>query len=335
MKRINRVIGLGVWTWALGVLLVSCEQKELCYDHPHALPARINVDWTNFTEETPTGMTVMVYNAAGEAVRTMHSNELSYVNVSLTPALYSAVAYNQSPSEFGTLQFQSMEELSEATVRTVAHTSRWYVAKQASERVVQAPEWFAADAAHQIRVPEFNWEQYSRQASRSVIATLMPRNVVYTIKVIVHVQNIYNVRSARASLTGLADGYRFGTLSPTTTTATQLLEDWSIAHDADNPMNGTLTATIHSFGLPANHSGLPAANHFQLSLLLVDNRTKLDYDFAVGNRFEQKDNVELSLLLEESIAQPLPDVKPEGGHDGGFDVKVDDWGDEVNIDIPM
>jgi hypothetical protein len=63
--------------------------------------------------------------------------------------------------------------------------------------------------------------------------------------------------------------------------------------------------------------------------------------FYVGDDFEahlEEDvqlQLKLALNLELTITTPLPDVKPEGSGDGGFNAKVDDWGDEENIDINM
>lgn len=316
----------------LAPLLASCEHKELCYDHPHPVQTRVDVDWSQFAEEVPTGMTVMLYpiDDGGHRYTTL-SNNTSYVDLSVVPGRYRAVAYNQSTTEFGTITFDDMDDNAAATVHAAILTSRWYKTRGDEERLVQNPEWFAvgdelctvsdADAAH------------SRSGTRSTIATIVPRCVVYTIDIYIHIRNAYNLRSARASLDGLADGYSIAQMRPTTTTATQLIEQWSLTRDADNPANGTLHAHITSFGLPYGHQSTPSANTLRLSLLLVDGTTQKDYDFRVGDAFQVGSDVELSLSLSESIDTPLPDVKPEGGQSGGFDAKVDDWADGGNIDI--
>ena len=40
-------------------------------------------------------------------------------------------------------------------------------------------------------------------------------------------------------------------------------------------------------------------------------------------------------VLVEASADKIPDVKPDGGSDSGFDVDVDEWENEVNADIPI
>lgn len=332
MSRLLRTL-LAAGAVCMGTLLASCDHKELCYDHNHPVRARIEVDWSQFTEEVPTGMTVSLFSQDDESVHTQLSNNTSYVDVNVSPGLYRAFVFNQSTTEFGSLTFERMDDMFDATVRAADRASRWFKARDANERLVQNPEWFAVGVQSNIYVPKEMARRSNRVEARSVIARLTPLCVVYTIHVRIHVRNIYNLRSARASLDGLADGYRIGILEPTSTLATQLLENWTVERDSDNPANGTIRADITSFGLPYGHQNLPEANHLNLSFLLVDNKTTVSFDFPVGNAFRTDQGLSLSLSLDRSIDAPLPDVKPEGGQSGGFDAKVDDWGDEVNIDI--
>ena len=76
-------------------------------------------------------------------------------------------------------------------------------------------------------------------------------------------------------------------------------------------------------------------NIFNLSLLLVDNKTILDYKFEVGHDFEEDDTAHLTLHLEIDLGDPLPDVKPEGGEGGGFDASVSDWGEEIEHEVEL
>lgn len=146
-------------------------------------------------------------------------------------------------------------------------------------------------------------------------------------------KGIYNLRSVRASLNGMATGYEFGQQRASEQNGTQLLENWSITTDKVNPTQGVVTTKIRSFGLPHSHKGEAEENTLTVSFLLVDNKTKLNYTFKVGDSFIQDTDNELSLRIDKEIAAPLPDVKPEGGTAGGFDANVDDWGKEENFDI--
>lgn len=337
------------------LLFTSCDYKELCYDHPHNTMARIKipVDWTEFTKEKPTGMTVMAYPLDGNEPKTVLTNDLRATKLSLEEGQYNILVFNQSTTEFGSFHFEGMEQYSTAKVLANPTTSRWYKSRSDEDRTISEPEWLAAGRMENLTVTQ----DMVKGDTMVVIDTITPLNVVYTVNVRVHVKGIYNVRSARASLSGMAEGYDLSTGKPSSSSITQLLESWTLTHDEDNPSNGVLSCEITSFGLPADHRNIPSENEFNLSLLLVDNKTQLDYTFEVGDKFvkEEEDDaspggshhhststdidlpttaeVELSLAVETQVETTLPDVKPEGGSAGGFDATVEDWGDEEHIDI--
>lgn len=337
------------------LLFTSCDYKELCYDHPHNTMAKVKipVDWAEFDEEKPTGMTVMAYPLDGGEPKTLLTNDLRAAELLLEEGEYNILVFNQSTTEYGSFHFDGMEQFSTAKVLANEHTSRWYKSRSNEDRTISEPEWLAAGRIEHLVVTK----DMIKSDTTVVVDTVTPLNVIYTVNVRVHVKGIYNVRSARASLTGMAEGYEFATGKSTTSTITQLLENWTLTHDEDNPSNGVLSCEITSFGLPSDHQNIPSENEFKLSLLLVDNKTQMDYTFEVGDKFVKEEEndaspdgdhhhststdidlpttaeVELSLSVETEVETTLPDVKPEGGSAGGFDATVEDWGDEEHIDI--
>lgn len=343
-------------TLLLLFVVSSCNHDELCYHHPHDAQVRIDVDWSKFEEEVPTGMTVMVYpqgEGAGNAV-TQHTNTIGYALLSLPAGHYHSIVYNQSPSEYGSISFRGMDKYETAEVYANPTDSRWYVSRGDEEgRVVTEPEWLATDRVENMLVTQTmvemtgkdNLSQITKSRTRTdnsfLIGEHQPQNIVYTITVKVHVEGIYNLRSARASLSGMAEGYWLGKSKPTANKVTHLLEDWQMTINPDDPTKGTITAQITCFGLPDGHQGTAGENELMLSLLLVDNKTKLDFPFQVGDDFEvsiEEDvqlKLKLGLELELTVQNPLPDVKPEGGSDGGFSATVDDWGEEENVDVNL
>ena len=327
--------------------VVSCNHDELCYHHPHEAKVRVDADWSEFVEETPTGMTVMVYPQDGSEAVTQHTNTITHAVFSLPAGRYHSVAYNQSPSEYGSLSFRGMDKYETSEVYANPTDSHWYVSRgEEDARVVTEPEWFGTDHIEDMVVTEemvektgeMNLAQMqtgSRVDNSFLIGEHRPQNIIYTITVKVHVDGIYNLRSARASLSGLAEGYLLGQGKRTANKVTQLLEEWKMTVNADDPTKGTIEAKIACFGLPDGHLGKADENELVLSLLLVDNKTILDFPFTVGDKFEVCEENHRMLSLELVIDTPLPDVKPEGGSDGGFSATVDDWGEEENIDVNM
>ena len=329
--------------WALLMLLVSCNHHELCYHHPHTAQVRVNVDWTEFLEEDPTGMTVMVYPANGGKPYTSVTHTLDHASFSLSEGTYHTLVFNQSVSEFGSLEFRQVEHYAEAEVVSATQTSRWYEGRADGGRVVTQPEWIATHREEGAMVTRQMVEEMRPEgkyrtgdASGYVLSSLVPQNIVYTIHIRVYVKGIYNLRSARAALDGLAEGYRFALARPSEVTATYLMEEWKLTVDKDDATQGYIETDLYCFGLPDGHQGMADENCFDLSVLLVDNKTILNFPFMVGDRFERLDgSVSLNLQLEYELPNPLPDVKPEGGSGSGFDATVEDWGDEIEYDVNM
>lgn len=336
-------------------LFTSCDHKDLCFLHPHKANVRIDVDWSQFEQETPTGMTVMVYSADGEQYLRHLTNTTTHALVDLESGFYTTIVFNQSDAEFGTLEFVGMDNFSTAEVHAVTTESRWYTRANEKEQVIMQPEWFATDNCTDVEVTpsmvetavteymssisKSNEKRESRTRSHFVIATHTPQNIIHTVTVKVHLKNIYNMRSARASLTGLASGYSFSNSRTTEGIVTQLLESWSITQDESDPTSGYITAKITTMGLPYGHTAQPKDNEFVISVLLVDNETVVDIPFSVGDKFEkvydENGRYNLNLFVELWAEDPLPDVKPTDAEDGGFDAIVDEWGEEENVDIAM
>lgn len=342
---------IGQWIAFAGLFLLfaACEHKELCYHHPHTAKVRMDVDWSEFTKETPTGMSVMIYpfdvEEAPNKVVSQQSNTISHVYVDLHAGNYNSIVYNQSPSEYGTILFRGMEQYETAEVYSNKTVSRWYRSRSDEEKVATNPEWFATDIEENVQVTsdmvsitgEHLLINQSRTQSDFVVASFIPQNIIYTIFVKIHLKGIHNLRSARASLNGLAEGYLFAAQKPTNNIVTQLIENWSLTVDETDPTQGYITAEMTCFGLPSSHRQTADENEMELFLLLVDNKTTVKCPFKVGDKFTQseEDKKELYLRLELYWDEPLPDVKPEGGSSSGFDAVVEEWGEEEDIDINM
>ena len=327
----------------VSLLLASCNHKELCYHHPHTARVRIDVDWSQFTEEQPTGMTVMAFPAGGGKPVTTLSNTLSHVYVNLEAGRYHTLAFNQSTTEFGSFTFRGMDSWEEAEVVSAIVASRWYTGRSDGERVATEPEWIGTDHETDVRVTDEMVEATGthhgtvpQNPADYVISTLYPENIIWTMHVTVHIPGgAYNLRSARAAMGGMAEGVKFATLQRSNDVVTHLLEDWSLSIDKADPTKGTLTSSFKCFGLPGNHGAKAEDNDFLLSMLLVDGKTQVDVPFEVGHLIETAEDGTLTLYLELTLPEPLPDVKPEGGSGSGFDATVEDWGEEIEHEIEM
>ena len=333
------------------LLFASCEHKELCYKHPHTTKVRIDVDWSKFIKyEIPTGMTLMLYPQFSETgVISSLSNTTSHAIVNLGADRYHVMVFNQSGSEFGSITFRGLDKQETAEVIVNEHKSRWYSVRNEYEKVATDPEWLGvgnignAEVTQQMIDAEVAATMGgATRSGETVIATITPLNIVHTVKVKVHIKGIYNLRSARGSLNGMAEGYHLTAMQPLGSKVTHLMEEWTMKRDAADPTMGVIEASFTSFGLPSGHQSTAEENMLTLSMLLVDNKTVMEFSFSVGDKFtsnqngdnvEEEDGVQLHLYLELSPNITLPDVQPEGGSSGGFDATVDDWGDEEEFEV--
>lgn len=330
------------------LVLTSCEHKDLCYHHPHTARVRIDVDWSQYSKPTPSGMSVHVYKTDGSHVLQSLTNTITHTYVNLDAGLYHSIVFNQSPSEYGSVTFKDLDNYNRASVVTNKYVSRWYVARRGgSDEVAEQPEWIGADKQELMEVTEEMVEAtsgYMTHESKGdqrdyVIATHYPLNIIHTLNVKVHIKGIKNLRSARASLDGLSEGYIFRYEHPSTALVTQLLESWRLSTDKSTndaegrPVDGYITSQITFFGMPTGHLGLPEENYFYLSLLLVDGKTQVDAPFYVGDRITRDPVKENTWNLILTLEDPLPDVAPGESVGAGFGAFVDEWGEEENIEV--
>ena len=274
-------------------------------------------------------MTVMVFPWSGGAPHTALTNDITHADFSLEPGKYHVLVFNQSTTEFGTLEFLGMDSYETARAVVLHTTSRWY-SRGDGELIGVEPEWLASDKLDEFDVSG----DYSE-------ATLTPRNVLSHIQVNVKVPSIGNLYSARGSLTGISEGFLLGQGKPLQSSkVTYLLESWAKTIDKNDATLGTLKTSFKCFGLPETAHPDAENNKLSFSALLIDKKTQVDYQFAVGDKFKEDENSsELgyfsSLHVDVELPNPLPDVKPSEGSSGGFDVTVKDWGKPEDIDMEL
>lgn len=331
------------------LLPTACEHKALCYLHEHADMIRVNVDWSKFEQEEPTGMSIYFYpeDESMETVRVL-SNTTTHAYVRLQPAEYRIVVHNQSPSEFGSFTFHDMEYHGEATVRTDERKSKWYQLAE-GEKLGAHPEWLAFDMQEAEVTQEMldsitvddHLTKSSVTDSADALVTLTPLNVIYTLHVSIGIEGIQNYRAARAAVTGMADGYRPGDRQYHEGKVTHLLESWVVtdrSEDSQGDQTGRIVSEITCFGLPHAHNGNPEENKLHLTLLLADNKTYVEHTFDVGDlfRYKMRENDPMHLHLDLMLPGRLPDVEHvDDGTTSGFDAVVEDWGDEINQNVGL
>ena len=330
---------------AMCFLLASCDATVHFYPEPD-VPApgksriQLNVDWSGCGKTVPTGMTVLCHHCeTGERVRTIDNN-IDYVTPHLTPGRHWATVFNLTEGEFNYIGFRGLDavETAEAYAPKSAG-SKWYVSRAGGDAYVAGqPEWLAVDTIMTDHVTA------ATDGGTKVIGTLYPENIVYTLHVTIHIENIGNLRSARAAISGLASGRKMASDRPNdnAVTVTHLIEasDWSRSRTSSDPDVGMVKADMRCFGLPGNHLGSADENTLEFQAMLADGKTVLKYEIPVGHLIAEGERPpgrrgdNLDLYLDLKLDPPLPPLPPGSSGDWGFDAWIEDW-DKEDVDIPI
>lgn len=312
-------------------------------DSPKAF-IRLNVDWSGYGKNIPTGMTVLCHHTETGEMRRTIDNNTAYVTPRLSRGRHWASVFNLTEDEFNHIGFRGLDAVETAEAYALPdHTSKWYSHRACDDELVAAqPEWLAVDTIMTDHV-DIDPMPDSRIDQTKVIGTLHPKNIIYTLHVTLHTENIGNLRSARGAITGFANGRKFTADRPNSNdvTVTHLIEssEWTRSRTSSHRDLGLVRTDIRCFGLPGNHQGVPDENTLEFQALLADGKTIIRYTFPVGNLIKEAtpppgrrgDN--LDLYLEMWLDPSLP---PGEGDDDkwGFDAWVDDW-DEEEVEIPI
>lgn len=321
--------------------LSGCDRRELTYYMEAEF--EIRVDWSRAgldAEEATNGATAVFYPRDGGTPKVVLMGDRTYEKVRLPKGRYDVLVFNRSFSDFGGLSFRGecYEEL-EVYARHVE--TRTDPATRITTRViVSSPEKLAADVVEDFEVTEEMLGNYSPTAARGRSApasgvdsryalSFVPRCLTREVKVEVNVIGLNNIRSAAGTLEGVAESVNLSTGKVSGETVFQQFTLDDIAFTDGSPFNGTLTGRFNTFGLETE---IP--RKLALRALLVDGKTTVDEVFDI-TAHELEDEGGTLVLYIEVTAPPIPDVKPEDGSDSGFDIDVDDWGDEEESELPL
>lgn len=357
-KEMRNIFARLVLAFSVLTAAVSCEHKELCYYHPHTAPVRVNVDWSLFPMDTPTGMTAFAFPFMYDDDRLFKfiTHNIYSITLDLEAGFFNTLVFNQDQYEYGTIEFFNLDNYNEAEARIVpTKATNWYTTKLPDTKVYSEPEWLAVGSVENIEVTEemvkiaeeeflANRKPQITRASKTIndLATVYPISVTKQIEFKILCEGLYNLRSVRASIDGLAEGCILYSRETTSGKVTHTIEEWEVNEFPDDIVSGYLESKLCTFGIPAGHNGNPAENLLSVHLLLVDNKTVLDYDYPIGDilaQFNELDGMDgqiQKVVVELVIPERLPDVEPAGGGaSGGFDIGVDDWGDEIVTHFPI
>ena len=332
----NRVWGLVLM---LGLLLTGC-RKDLCYDHPDHAPGvylDVKAQWeqvwerdygcswkTNwlaewgkaygeFNPKVPEGLRLRTYKE-GKPLELFNLEPEGELVTLKEEGTYSLLFHNND-TEYIVYDELSVSTRATATTRTVSRSG--FRALHEGERTINQPDMlYGKYIAEHLGVEKVGAEPMD--------ITLRPLVYTYYIrfgfaKGFEHVVKACGAIAGMAEKVYLYDGH-------TGEEAATILYDCRLTETG-------VEAQVMTFGVP-NYPGdhynrtREGSQPYMLSLeVLLKNGTSQAFDFDIAE--QMKNQPRGGVIVMDGIEVP------ELGTGGGFDVDVDEWGDVIEIPLPI
>ncbi len=334
MKQFRYLLVMVITT----LCLVSCDYKELCYDHNHYTTTRVMFDWKKIPDADVKGMTVLFYNLDKpdtEPIR-YDFNGMTGGSAQLTPGNYRILAYNYDTETIlyrGNDDYQTLEaytrnsSIEEGTELTRSEMPRATGTEE--EAVILEPDILYGATSSEVTIP------YNDSSE----VTLYPERRYKTITITIdNVPNLNYTGTFGGSLSGLAGSVMMasGTLSDICVTQ---------AFKATKVGTQSLRMEFRIFGhCPHAIEGTSNQHKLTIYAVLADN-SKWYYTVDLTDKIheaeqkqieEHKDDPEyeigsedISITLEEGVPIPKPIV-----NGSGFQPSVDGW-QSIEVDVKM
>lgn len=314
--------------------LASCELRSLYEEGVTPVDVLVCTDWSQLGGE-PEGATILFYPETGDKPYMFRTNSVRRTVVSVPTGIYDVLVFNRTPEEYGTLSVADMNSLSRIRCVLDEKIASWLGRSEDAGRTVCEPEEMVTGRTDRFEVTKKVGVETDGRVSDSVMVRV--ERMMYQAVVTVRVKGIHNVRAVRSYITGMAGDILLSTRESADSVAAHVLESWTVTRDEDDYTEGVITASFRCLGLPDGplHNVSLRDNVIYLKFLLVDNKTVLEFVLPVGSLVEQNEADFAFTVDVEDSGIVLPDVKPEGGEESGFDFDIEDWGEFQDYDVPV
>lgn len=315
------------------VLTTSCERRELTYYMESEIS--ITADWSraDLEEEESYGATLIIYPKDGDKPQVVLMGERERTTVRLPRGKYDAILFNRSFDDFRNLLFRGGE-----SIETLEAYAKQTEVRTGTRIITAAPDKLASAMIQDFEVTENMLGNYAPAVSRTATCPegacrikFTPKLLTRKVQVKLHIQGINNLRQATCRLNGVPISIFLHDGSPGHELGIQEFTAKDVTLDEGSRKDGTLTGMLNLFGFDPE-----MATHVTLQALLVDDKTIVEQQIGNVKVQESTDGSGIiTLYLEAAGTEPLPDVKPSGSTDSGFNADVDEWGDETVTEMPI
>ena len=343
----NRIFALCGWLMML-MMAVSCNHKELCYDHDsHSERVEYkleldfdceweyniesNIDWEqvwkpeygisydDIRPKEPEGVRVHIFN---EDDRTETVRNLTKQNATIRfnqEGHYDMLFYNND-TEY--IVFEGLESFNTATATTRGVNRATYrgnslMTRATKEVTVNPPDMLFGAYMDDIKV---------EKSTKADTMEVMLKPLVFTYLVRYEIaKGAELVSLARGALAGMAKGVNLGN-------GRTSVEDATVMFDCDMLGDFGAQALVKSFGIPdypnPNYSRGPCQYCLNLEVRLTNGKLQ-QFEFDITEQMEKQPHGGVIVVSGIEID---PNISSGGG---GFNIGVDGWGDAVDVPLPI
>ncbi len=295
------------------LLSTGCEKSELCYDHSHVVDLKVNFDWSEAPDASPTSVSLYLFpRSGGETIR-YELTEHDGGTVRVEKGEYDAICVNSDTYNIVVEGTESFSTCHITTAETSLKSSQRIAGSRSDELRMLEPDPIWHGVLTSINLTD-------ERADNEI--TMTPTEATETYRVnISDVENLNHTVSVSAELTGMAAGIQ-GSTGALSERCVTLPFDLSISRDKTS-----LTGEIRTFGhCPADITGHSLTLH-----VVLDDGTEWIYDCDVTRQLDYARSTDNLLEIE---GLPIPTPAGSGDDEGGsaFQPDVSEW---VEIVVPI
>lgn len=297
------------------LFLISCEHKELYYDHSYTSDVRVVFDWKNVPEASPETMRLYLFPLDGGKALLYEFNNGHGGDISIPAGHYKALCVNSDTESVLYRNIDAFDTFEAYAPDGILNVKSFFVPRAegtADERIAKSPDCLYSASLDDVTI-EFSKENQ--------VVTFFPKLSVCRYRV--EIKNVSNLKYVSSdgisgSLSGMSGGLLVGRNKLTTDLVTVPFEVVSVG-------GSVLTADFLTFG-QVNSGQFP---HKLVIYAIMFDGSKNYYTFDVSRQVHEAANPYDVHIILDGLSLPKPLV-----NGSGFHPSVDEW-QNIEVNIPM
>lgn len=297
----------------------GCDHKELSLYSVPSVDVRVEYDWSNAPEADPEAMTAVFFPIDEES-----SSPVSVVlsgkeggMLRLAPTHYHAVSYNSDVNTWGRFRGTNNIDDYELYTQDVTQLEILGVNINSLPRSPSTPDERMAMTPQMIWNHHLHDFEIKAKSTTTQVITFTPEEAIcYYDVTITNVKNLQYLKDQRldATLSGMAEGFRHGSHTPTEVAVTMPFTLFSTYRESS--IDTTIRGYFLTFGEPAGQSPV----HTLSIYMMFNDGTAGAYHYDVTDQVRNAPDPRHVHIVVDGLTLPKPIVNGSGLH-----TSVDSW----------